>query len=92
MPRPSTPASTLVYPDDGSTTTYSTCNDFAEPSSMTDQLDRTTTYTYNAMGEQTEVTSPSMPFASGSPGWNMIRRRGFTKIMPDTMIRRLEGL
>ena len=38
----------IIYPD-GSTTTYGTYNDCAEPSSMTDQLGRTTTYTITSV-------------------------------------------
>ncbi len=41
----------ITYPD-LSTVSYGTYNSFAEPSSMTDQLSRTTTYTYDGQGRR----------------------------------------
>ena len=43
---------------DLSTTLYGTYNSFAEPASMTDQLGRTTTYTYDGNGNLTVVQDP----------------------------------
>ena len=42
----------ITYPD-GTTTAYGTYNGFAEPASVTDQMDRTTTFTYDADGNLT---------------------------------------
>ena len=70
----------ITYPD-GTTTTYGTYNSFAEPATVTDQMGRTTTLTYDADGNMTvkkdslndtttytySVTQPGMLTAQTAP-------------------------